>query len=179
MQADYAKKICLNAEGKGRIELPGEKYVFEYESQVDLKNNKFDLVLDFPIKGQSLISLSLDPKLAKSTIARSNLLELFRERVKDRANREELVKALSAFFEMTAEFVAARSQNIFPEGFTATLENNHFKLLRLSPQFKFEVDSYAFNQKYFERTELKIFPNQGASAAPVMSLFLVPSNCSP
>jgi hypothetical protein len=86
--------------------------------------------------------------------------------------------ALLAFFEMTSEFVSARSRDTFPEGFTAMLENNHFKLLRQTPEFKFEIDSYAFNQKYFERTELKIFAIKGASTSPVMSLFLVPVTCT-
>lgn len=158
--------------------MPGEKYVFEYESEVDLKKNQFDLVLDFPIRGQSKISLSLDPLIAKSTVARSNLISIFKERVQGQANATELTNALISFFEMTSEFVAARSRGLFPDSFNAVLENNHFILLRQSPQFKFEIDNFAFNQKYFERTELKIYSTESTSTSPVMTLFLVPSNCS-
>ena len=79
---------------------------------------------------------------------------------------------------MTSEFVAARSQGHFPDSFNAVLENNHFILLRHSPQFKYEIDNFAFNQKYFERTELKIYSTESASSSPVMTLFLVPTSCS-
>jgi hypothetical protein len=136
------------------------------------------LALDFPIRGPTKISLSLDPKLAKSAIAQSNLISIFKERIKGRLNQDELASALLAFFETTSEFVAARSVGHYPESFNATLENDHFVLWRQSPQFKFEINNYAFNQKFFERTELKLYSIRDNSTSPVMTLFLVPTNCS-
>lgn len=47
-----SQKICLNSSGKGRIEMEQGKYVFSYESALVEEEEKFIMVLNFPIYGE-------------------------------------------------------------------------------------------------------------------------------
>lgn len=55
-----SKKVCLNSEGRGRIELPQGKYTFSYESAYLEDENKFVMVLSFPIYGEERFEINLD-----------------------------------------------------------------------------------------------------------------------
>lgn len=173
------QKICLEGAGKGRIELVGHKYTFGFESQINRARNAFDLALDFPIIGETQVSLSLNPKEVSREISRTELVELLREQIGDRPDSAQLVKAIEEFFVFSSDFIRFKASNVFPSHFASSLVNEHFLLSRETPNYRFEVDSFSDNQKYFERTIFKIFLKNGPSSDPVMTLFLVPQNCDP
>ncbi|MBP9681674.1 MAG: hypothetical protein KBD76_09740 [Bacteriovorax sp.] len=171
------KKICLEGSGKGRIELAGPKYTFGYESQMNRQQNLFDLALDFPIIGETRVTLSLDPKEVARTIGKTQLLELLREKVGDRSDRDQIVKAVEVFFVFASDFINYRSMMVYPLHYQANSDNDHFVLSRQTPHYEFVVDNFSDNETYFERIVFKIFLKNSANTGPIMTLFLVPGSC--
>ena len=115
---DYSKefkKICIEGSGKGRVELTGTKHTFAYESQVDRKNNRFDLVLDFPIFGERQIQFSLNPEIANREIKNSEMTEFLNEQLGDRPNKKRIAKAVEEFFVFASDFMRFKAANIFPK----------------------------------------------------------------
>ena len=52
-----AKKICLSGEGKGRLGVNNKKYIFQYESGLDLEYANWKLALNFPLQKSELFEL--------------------------------------------------------------------------------------------------------------------------
>jgi len=171
------KKICIEGSGKGRIELAGSKYAFGYESQISKIKNIFELALDFPIIGETRVSLSLNPKVVSKQIGRTELIELLRQRIEDRADREQIIKTIEEFFVFASDFINYKNLGTYPVHFKATLKDDHFILTRETPHYIFNVDSFSDNQTYFERSIFKIFLKTQGYSDPIMTLFLVPQNC--
>ncbi|MGZ3787294.1 MAG: hypothetical protein ACXVLQ_02155 [Bacteriovorax sp.] len=166
----------MEGSGKGRIELVGSKYTFGYESQIDRQKNLFELALDFPVIGESRLSLSLNPKEVSRQIGRSELVELLREKVGEREDRDQIVKTIEEFFVFASDFVRYKAVAVYPGHYSSSTDNDHFLLWRDTPHYKFSVDNYSANQTFFERTVFKIFQKTG-STDPIMTLFLVPQSC--
>ena len=171
------KKICIEGSGKGRIELAGSKYIFTYESQVDRLKNLFELALDFPIIGESKVSLSLNPREVSKQIGHSQLVEVLQEQVGDRTDRDQIVKTIEEFFVFASDFIHYKTSGVYPTHFKASSENEHFILNRETPHYHFQVDNFSENPKYFERTVFKIFLKSTSLTDPIMTLFLVPQSC--
>jgi hypothetical protein len=171
------KKICLEGSGKGRIELVGSKYTFGYESQISTINNVFDLALDFPIIGETKVSLSMNPKEVSRQIGKTELVEFLREKLGDRPDSPQIVKTIEEFFVFASDFIRYRSSGIYPTHFVSSSLNDHFLLSRETPNYLFVVDNFSDNKIYFERTVFKIFHRSSLSADPIMTLFLVPQVC--
>lgn len=171
------KKICIEGLGKGRIELIGSKYTFGYESEVNRQKNVFNLALDFPIIGETNVSLSLNSKDVRSKIIHSELGAFLREKIGERSDREQLVKTTEAFFIFASDFIQHASSKIYPTNFIASNLDDHFILSRNSSQYLFVVDNFADNQSFFERSVFKIFLKSSSLSDPIMTLFLVPQSC--
>jgi hypothetical protein len=171
------KKICIEGSGKGRMELAGSKNVFEYESQLNKKNNHFDLAFSFPIVGEKKISLSLNPKETAQEINRSELLKAIESQIGERYNKQQILNALEEFFVLTSEFLYYRSKDKLPTSYTAHFENDHFFIQRPHDQFRFEVESFDEEQDFFRRVIIKIFPLKADLSLPLFTLFLVPETC--
>lgn len=60
------ENVCFSAEGKGRLEIAGHKYVFDFESELEEENKKWLIALEFPLYGQEIIEIDWsNPKKAK------------------------------------------------------------------------------------------------------------------
>lgn len=171
------KKICLEGSGKGRIELVGSKYTFGYESQVAQAQNRFDLALDFPIFGETKVSLSLNPKEVSKEMKHDQLVELLKEQIGERSDRDEIIKTIEEFFVFSSDFIHYKASQVYPSHFTSNLANDHYLLSRETPHYVYAVDNFAANDKYFERTVFKIFLKSRSISDPIMTLFLVPQSC--
>lgn len=171
------RKICLEGSGKGRIELAGSKYTFGYESQISSSKKVFELALDFPIIGETKVSLSLNPKEVSKQIGQSELVEILREKIGERQDNAQLVKAIEEFFVFASDFIRHKATNVYPAHFAASSLNDHFLLSRETASYLFVVDNFADNQSYFERIIFKIFLKSSPSTDPTMTLFLVPQIC--
>ena len=175
--ADKFKKICIEGSGKGRIELAGSKYTFAYESQINRPKNLFELALDFPIIGESKVSLSLNPKEVSKQIGHSELVEVLKEQVGERSDSDQIVKTIEEFFVFASDFIHYKSLAVYPTHFTSSFSNNHFILERVTPHYIFQVDNFSESENYFERTVFKIFFKTSSKTNAVMTLFLVPQSC--
>ena len=155
----------------------GSKYTFAYESQINRLKNLFELALDFPIIGESKVSLSLNPREVSQQIGHSELVEVLKERVGDRADRDQVVKTIEEFFVFASDFIRYKASAVYPNHFKSSSENNHFILDRETPHYIFRVDNFSENQTYFERTVFNIFLKSSSLSNPIMTLFLVPQSC--
>ncbi|MDD4973192.1 MAG: hypothetical protein PHY93_02525 [Bacteriovorax sp.] len=167
----------MEGSGKGRIELVGSKYTFAYESQINRLKNLFELALDFPIIGESKVSLSLNPKEVSKQISHSELVVVLQEKVGERADRDQIVKTIEEFFVFASDFIHYKASGVYPAHFISSTENGHFILSRETPHYNFLVDNFSENQNYFERTVFKILLKSSSSTNPIMTLFLVPQSC--
>lgn len=174
-------KICLSGSGKGRIEVAGSKYVFNYESQFNPRKSTFDLSLDFPIIGETLVSLSLVPRLVSKQIGGTQLVAILREKIGDRADRDQIIKAIEEFFVFSSDFLRHVESGEYPKYYEASLNNEHFLLTRQTTHYKFEIDNFSENETYFERVVFRIYLKSstptGTATDPTMTLFLVPQTC--
>lgn len=51
------KKICLSSEGKGRLGIDDKKYIFQYESVLDLEHANWKLALNLPLQKSEIFEL--------------------------------------------------------------------------------------------------------------------------
>ncbi len=153
------------------------KYTFSYESQINRRKNLFELALDFPIIGESKVSLSLNPKIASKEIAHSEIVDVLKEQLGDRADRDQIISTLKEFFVFASDFIRFKVLGTFPSQFVTSFENDHFKLTRETPHYRFEVDNFSENPRFFERTVFKIYLKSMPNSNSAMTLFLVPQSC--
>lgn len=137
----------------------------------------FDLALDFPIIGEQQVSLSLNPALVSKQIGKTELIEVLRDKIGEREDREQIVKTIKEFFVFASDFVRYRAAAVYPTHFKADSTNGHFVLFRETPHYKFSVDNFSDNETYFERTIFQIFHKDRSLSDPIMTLFLVPQKC--
>lgn len=172
----FLKKICIEGSGKGRIELLKNKQTFSYESEVDRKKNKFNLVLDFPVVGEQRVEFSLDPRVANQEIKNSEITNLLSEELKGRADSRQIKKAVEEFFVFTSDFMRFRLAGVVPPHFLVSHSNGHFILERSTSSYLFVVDNFSLNEKFFERLVLKIYAKKILND-PILTFFLVPESC--
>lgn len=170
------KKVCVEGSGKGRIELLATKQTFSYESRINRPKNQFDLVLDFAIVGERELNISLDPAIVNSTIKNSEITELLNDQLGDRTDKKQISKSIEEFFVFASDFMKYKAANIYPKHYTSTFIDDHFLLERQTPSYKFVVDNYQPNEKFYERVVFKIYIKDLSSNA-IMTLFLVPQSC--
>lgn len=139
--------------------------------------NVFDLALDFPIIGETQVTLSLNPAEVSRQIGKTELVAELNERIGERPDRAEIVKTIKEFFVFASDFVRYKAANVYPTHFTASNDNGHFVLFRETPNYKFSVDNFSDNETYFERTIFQIFHKKRSLSEPIMTLFLVPQKC--
>lgn len=123
------------------------------------------------------MSLSLNPKVVSTQIGRTELIGLLRQRIGDRTDLEQIIKTVEEFFVFASDFINYKNLGIYPAHFKATLNDDHFILMRETPHYVFSVDNFSDNQTYFERSIFKIFLKTQGYSEPIMTLFLVPQNC--
>lgn len=51
------EKICLNAQGKGRFLIDGQKHIFSYQSHFSEQDLKWETLIDFPLYGRESVEL--------------------------------------------------------------------------------------------------------------------------
>ena len=166
----------MDGSGKGRIELLTTKHTFTYESQFDRAGNKFDLVLDFPVVGEKAIYISLDPKLMSNEIKSSEISSMLNDQLNDNPNKKTIVKVIEEFFIFTSDFMRFKADKIYPKHYSAIFVDDHFIMERTDKAYRFAIDNFASNEKFYERSVFKIF-HKDLSPNPILTLFLVPQIC--
>lgn len=91
------KSVCLNADGQGRLNVDGHKYVFSFETLLDQREQKWVLAMDFPFHGQEVVELSL---LGRND---SFMEKIYTRAVSERANID--AAALDKFLHLWGKFL--------------------------------------------------------------------------
>lgn len=170
-------KICIEGSGRGRIELLSNKYTFTYESQFDRPNNKFDLVLDFPIIGEKALYISLDPEVMNRQIKSSEMTAMLNNQLGDNPNKMRIAKAIEEFFVFVSDFMSFKAANTYPKHYSSSFfDDEHFVLERSTKSYRFAIDNFSSNGNFYERSVFKIFIKDFSPNA-ILTLFLVPESC--
>lgn len=135
------------------------------------------MALDFPIKGETKVTLSLDAQVAGQQIKRAELVSFLKEQIGQRSDNSEIIKVIEEFFILSADFLRYQTAQTLPPSYQITTANEHFLLSRETESYTFIVDNFGDNGKYFERTLFKIISKTSLSQDPAMVLFLVPQIC--
>lgn len=152
------------------------KHTFDYESEIDKKHNQFKLVCDFPIVGEKLLAISLNPDLTRRTMKNFEFTTLLRDNLGDRPDAPKIIKALEEFFVFLSEFLKYKNAGSYPAHFTPTTKDGHFFMERQVGDYRFLVDGFQSNEIFFERVQLKLFAKSLSNEA-IVTLFLVPQSC--
>jgi hypothetical protein len=152
------------------------KQNFSYESQVNRKKNRFDLVLDFPIVGERQIEFSLNPEVANREIKDSEISRMLDEQLGDIKDKKRVVKTIEEFFVFASDFMRFRLAKVYPKHFQSNFYDNHFTMERTTPSYRFVVDNFVPNDKFYERLVFKIYAKELSNEA-ILTLFLVPDSC--
>lgn len=166
----------MSGSGKGRVELLSTKHTFTYEAVLNHQQNKFDLALDFPIVGEKILSLSLNPEIVNRDIKNSQMTELLKNEIGAREDRAKIAKSVEEFFVFTSEFLKYRANGQIPPHYAVQLKDDHFLLERTTPSYRFVVDNFAGNENFFERSVFKIYIRDHSPDA-IVTLYLVPQVC--
>ena len=170
------RKICIEGSGRGRIELLSQKQLFSYESLIDKKKNIFLLGLEFPVIGERRVALSLSPSDVNKVIKNSEIIELLKDYLNERHDRDKISKAIEEFFVFTSDFLRFKSNNIVPVHYDITLKNDHFLLEKSTQTYRFLVDNFDLGESFYQRFVLKLFINDYGNE-PIVTLFLIPESC--
>lgn len=168
-------KICVEGEGRGRIEFLGDKHTFSFESKLD-HSDKFLLGLDFPVVGEKLLTINLDPVVMNNVVKDSQLAQFLQEKVPESPNKKRIMKSVAEFFVFSSEFMRARVYKTLPKNYESSFKDEHFLLERQTPSYRFLVDNYSVNNRFYERTIFQIFIKK-YSPDPILTLFLAPTDC--
>ncbi|MBC7712243.1 MAG: hypothetical protein H7177_02830 [Rhizobacter sp.] len=152
------------------------KQNFSYESQVDRKNNRFDLSLDFPVVGERQIQFSLNPEVANKEIKNSEITAMLDQQLGERADKKRIAKTIEEFFVFASDFMRFKVANVYPKHFSGSFNNEHFIMERTTPSYRFIVDNSVPNDKFYERLIFKIYSKDLSNDA-ILTLFLVPQSC--
>jgi hypothetical protein len=96
------KKVCLSAEGRGRLEHSKGRHLFEFESLLEKSSHKWSLGLDLPVIGQEVLFFNY-PELGQSETKVSGT---FATRLKMDIKSRSKKKELSQFFLMMGELLS-------------------------------------------------------------------------
>lgn len=155
--SENAKKICLSGNGKGRLEVQDQKYVFSYESLMEEELARWTLILDFPLHNQEELKLdwskankvefttSIEEKILKENrhVNPTQLdkyiqnLGSFLKEVIDLANSKQVKSAYSWEIKQKS-FVAVSKNKAFIAEFKQLTSQNYFGLMSLSYQIEDE-----------------------------------------
>lgn len=152
------------------------KHIFNYEAEHKRIENKFLLALDFPVVGEKLLDLSLDPEQVNREIKRSELSKLLKDHIGQHPFHAKIAKSVEEFFVFASDFLRFRVNNVLPSHYVVQFKDGHFLLERATPSYRFVVDNFSANEKFYERTVFKIFIKDYSPDA-IVTLFLVPQAC--
>ncbi|MBC98678.1 MAG: hypothetical protein CME63_13085 [Halobacteriovoraceae bacterium] len=160
--------ICLTGSGKGRIEFEGGRHLFNYESLLKDREQRWALGLNLPIIGQEILELDIPRKLGEPYKVRGTFAKRLKLDIKSKRDRVLLGK----FFQRLSEFtwVVSHKDTSSAEahgwGFYHDGEDI-FGEVQISKEFTFKFKSFSFNQdeKFYERIGLSIARNSSSKGS--------------
>ncbi|MBY0413238.1 MAG: hypothetical protein K2Q18_03690 [Bdellovibrionales bacterium] len=109
-------------------------------------------------------------------IKNSELTSFLSEQIGEREDKKKIIKSVEEFFVFASDFMRFKAAKTYPKHFSSSFADGHFFLERSTPSYRFVVDSFSENDKFYERVVFKIFIKDQSNNA-IMTLFLVPQSC--
>jgi hypothetical protein len=150
------QKICLSGEGKGRLGVNNNKYVFQYESGLNLEEANWKLALNFPLQKSELFELdwskngkvefssSIDERLLKEngkvnprsleffTSSIGKLIQEIIELNKQKSNGKVHSKIFFRWQKTKKELSVINKKKNFKAVFTNMIGQQYFGLIKMS-----------------------------------------------
>lgn len=153
-----SKRVCLNADGNGRLMIQGHKYVFGFETLWEEQELKWQMALNFPLHGEEFIELSLADKDLE-----------FKQRLEDKILKERkgvdpvlLHQFMSAWARLLREviYMQQNAKLISPAQYVWRVQNNQLKTRRKARDYIINADFYNVEATYFSRMDFALRPKQ-------------------
>ncbi len=150
--AQNAKRICLSAEGKGRITVKSQKYVFGFESALYEGDNAWKLFLNFPLRKTESFEIdwsennkvkfksSLEDKLLKEgkgvnpksiKYFTTYIGTLLKDIVYTRTHSEHSKKSPLIWSKKGSDLIAHSPKSSFNAQFTNLMADSYFGLIKI------------------------------------------------
>ncbi|MBT3584680.1 MAG: hypothetical protein HN509_07220 [Halobacteriovoraceae bacterium] len=172
------KRICWSSDGKGRLHVGRNSYLFSYESLLAKEKKRWSLGLDIPVHGEEILTLDY-PQIAAGKYRVKG--ELYRRLKRELSGGSAKGRSLSNFIRHLSLMIEASSNGQLPVGFK--VESSSEKQFRLSArtssnqwirlQFS-DIGPYGYRKQLFVLRE-KDF--RGQIAEPLKLYFFL-SECS-
>ncbi len=172
------KKVCFLSSGKGRIEFLKKKFVFDYETNLDLLKNQFQLSFDFPIVGEKVVTMSLNPKDTAKLLTRSGFVQQLKNEIGENEDQEKISNAIEEFVVLTSEIIQFQAKNKIPTHYQHQFNDGHFIMQRIHGGFIYTVDSFDLGESFFKRLVMKIQTESQNQNDSILTLYLVPEACA-
>lgn len=146
---DFQNKFCWNSDGKGRLEGSFGRFVFNYESSLKIDDQtglEWLLGLQFPLKGESVLTMHSKLKESKVALGGSFYKELLfqtNNNVKKRKKLDNIFLKISQYFK-TGHVVTQKIDS----------HSASFGLIEKQKETLLLTGS-ALNKGYFEKVEIE------------------------
>ena len=153
-----SKRVCLNADGNGRLLIQGHKYVFGFETLFDEENSTWQMALNFPLYGEEFIELSLNDKNTE-----------FNQRLEDKILKERkgvnpilLHQFMTSWAQFLKELIHLQrnEQVILQAHYSWRVENNKLKASRKTKLHNIDADFYNAQDEFFSRMDFSLRTEQ-------------------
>lgn len=169
------KRVCLSAEGKGRLEHSRGRHLFEFESLLVKKEKKWSLGLDLPVIGQEVLHFSYPDLRSSKTIVSGTFATRLKLDIKSAKQRQDL----NRFFLMMGELLSIIDSGKIRDSWKFESEAGRLVLNKdLVSGEAFTFEAFAA-EDYYEKMSLSLEKkDKFGKLFPVMKMNLFLSQCA-
>lgn len=169
------KKVCLSAEGRGRLEHSKGRHLFEFESLLDKSKRKWSLGMDLPVIGQEVLFFTY-PEFANK---KTRVSGTFANRLKIDIKSSTQKKELNQFFLMVGELLSIMHDQKLRKNWSLSEKSKRLVLERkLGKNKVFRFEAYD-TSGYFRKLALSLGPaNKFGKSKKLTKMTLFLSQCS-
>lgn len=156
--------ICLSSEGKGRIQVSGQKQVFSFKTFYDEDNLELDIDFSFPIYGTESVSIEYVGGRTRFKIDSSFERRILREQ--SDVNPELIDEFLTLWAEFFEDLLVSKKLVETDKGVMFKWDKTSKTLFAnslISKHEAFVEFHYLSKENFFERMDMKVVENNSSS----------------
>jgi hypothetical protein len=145
-----AQKICMTADGSGRMNIGDESFQFSYESLLEQRENRFALAMNFPFIGEEFFEMTWqDDEVKLNSELEMKILQNSSQT--DAAKLHQFMELWSELLKDIIELQEGMKDDLF---FKWKVEGNQLKAVFNSNQVKTQAEFYNAKNDVFSRMVL-------------------------